>query len=90
MIFIIGCPKLASLPELARSLKSLLVSNCESLETLVPFPFDYQIEYLCFLDCFKLGPEARRTIIIVGILTCRVQSPGYRKLLDHQFKSLRI
>ncbi|KAF8054566.1 hypothetical protein N665_1325s0001 [Sinapis alba] len=62
-LYIYGCSKLASLPELPRSLTVLLVYNCESLETLVvPFPSDSQIDYLCFLNCFKLGPEARRAI----------------------------
>lgn len=61
---IIGCPKLASLPELPRSLTSLMVWNCESLEILVlPFPFDSQIVDLQFSNCFKLGPKARRAII---------------------------
>ncbi|WZZ13238.1 hypothetical protein YC2023_106327 [Brassica napus] len=61
--FIIGCPKLVSLPKLPKSLTQLLVLNCESLETLVPFPSDSHIEDIYFLDCFKLGPEARREII---------------------------
>ncbi|CDY08320.1 BnaC09g12760D [Brassica napus] len=62
-LFIIGCPKLVSLPELPRSLTRLVVWNCESLETLVPFPSDSQIFILFFPNCFKLGPEARRVII---------------------------
>ncbi|CAH8392704.1 unnamed protein product [Eruca vesicaria subsp. sativa] len=61
-LIIYGCPKLASLPELPRSLTGLMVRKCESLETLVPFPFDSQIEYLFFPDCFKLGREAKRVI----------------------------
>ncbi|KAF8075560.1 hypothetical protein N665_1085s0005 [Sinapis alba] len=62
-LYIFGCLKLASLPELPKSLTSLLVYNCESLETLVvPFPSDSQIQDLCFVNCFKLGPEARRAI----------------------------
>ncbi|KAG5382816.1 hypothetical protein IGI04_034286 [Brassica rapa subsp. trilocularis] len=60
MLFIIGCPKLASLPELPTSLKVLVVWNCESLETLVPFPYDSQIKFYNFTNCFRLGPEARR------------------------------
>ncbi|CAH8363675.1 unnamed protein product [Eruca vesicaria subsp. sativa] len=62
-LWIVGCPKLASLPELPRSLTGLMVSNCESLETLVPFPSDSQIQNIYFPNCFKLGPEARREII---------------------------
>ncbi|CAH8392702.1 unnamed protein product [Eruca vesicaria subsp. sativa] len=62
-LWIVGCSKLVSLPELPKSLTSLFVWNCESLETLVPFPSDSRIEYLCFLDCLKLGPGARRAIL---------------------------
>ncbi|KAJ4902599.1 hypothetical protein Rs2_16550 [Raphanus sativus] len=56
------CPKLASLPELPRSLISLTVYKCESLETLEPFPFGSQIVDLSFPDCSRLGREARRVI----------------------------
>ncbi|KAL1215949.1 Disease resistance protein RML1B [Cardamine amara subsp. amara] len=61
-IRIVGCPKLASLPELPPSLKSLTVDTCESLET-VSFPVDSHIDILYFPNCFKLGQEARRVII---------------------------
>ncbi|CAF1841420.1 unnamed protein product [Brassica napus] len=61
-ISIAGCPKLASLPELPRSLRKLTVDNCESLET-VCFPFDNPtIEFLYFPNCFKLCPEAKGVI----------------------------
>uniref|UniRef100_M4EFU7 ADP-ribosyl cyclase/cyclic ADP-ribose hydrolase n=1 Tax=Brassica campestris TaxID=3711 RepID=M4EFU7_BRACM len=59
---IYGCPKLASLPELPRSLTTLTVYKCPSLETLEPFPFGARIEDLSFLDCFRLGRKARRLI----------------------------
>ncbi|CAF2039166.1 unnamed protein product [Brassica napus] len=59
---IYGCPKLASLPELPRSLTTLTVYKCPSLETLEPFPFGSRIEDLSFLDCFRLGRKARRLI----------------------------
>ncbi|CAH8392706.1 unnamed protein product [Eruca vesicaria subsp. sativa] len=62
-LMIVGCSKLVSLPELPKSLTSLFVWNCESLETLVPFPSDSRIEYLSFLDCLKLDPGARRAIL---------------------------
>ncbi|WZZ86016.1 hypothetical protein YC2023_114595 [Brassica napus] len=59
---IYGCPKLASLPEIPRSLTTLTVYKCPSLETLEPFPFGSRIEDLFFLDCFRLGRKARRLI----------------------------
>ncbi|CAA7053876.1 unnamed protein product [Microthlaspi erraticum] len=61
-LYIAKCPKLASLPELPRSLRKLTVENCESLET-VCFPCDTVTHFLYFPNCFKLGPEARRVII---------------------------
>ncbi|KAF8088333.1 hypothetical protein N665_0545s0002 [Sinapis alba] len=61
-LYISGCPKLASLPELPRSLRKLTVDNCESLET-VCFPLDTPTtEFLYFPNCFKLCPEAKRVI----------------------------
>ncbi|CAH8380621.1 unnamed protein product [Eruca vesicaria subsp. sativa] len=61
-LYIAGCPKLASLPELPRSLRKLTVDNCESLET-VCFPFDTpRTEFLYFPNCFKLCSEAKRVI----------------------------
>lgn len=61
-LYIAGCPKLASLPELPRSLRKLTVDNCESLET-VCFPFDTPAtEFLYFPNCFKLCLEAKRVI----------------------------
>ncbi|KAG7658325.1 Leucine-rich repeat 3 [Arabidopsis suecica] len=61
-LHIYGCPKIVSLPELPSSLKRLIVDTCESLETLVHFPFESAIEDLYFSNCFKLGQEARRVI----------------------------
>ncbi|CAH8385788.1 unnamed protein product [Eruca vesicaria subsp. sativa] len=69
-LWIIGCPKLASLPELPRSLKCLMVWNCESLETIVPFRSDSEISNLYFANCFKLGPEARREITKQSLFAC--------------------
>ncbi|KAL0693906.1 hypothetical protein Bca4012_061086 [Brassica carinata] len=73
-LWISGCPKLASLPELPKSLTLLMVWNCESLETLAPFPSDSRIEYLCFSNCFKLGQEARREIM--QLQSCLAYLPG--------------
>ncbi|KAF3500468.1 hypothetical protein F2Q69_00040821 [Brassica cretica] len=61
-LYIFGCAKLASLPEVPRSLTTLIVYKCPSLETLEPFPFGSRIEDLSFLDCFRLGRKARRLI----------------------------
>ncbi|KAG7587728.1 AAA+ ATPase domain [Arabidopsis suecica] len=68
-LYIVGCPKLVSLPELPSSLTILQASNCESLET-VSLPFDSLFEYLHFPECFKLGHEARRVIIQQSLLAC--------------------
>ncbi|CAN7090708.1 unnamed protein product [Brassica rapa subsp. narinosa] len=74
-LYIVGCPKLVSLPELPTSLKRLIVWKCESLaEILVSFPSDSKIEDLCFPDCVKLGPEARR--VITQLQSSRVCLPG--------------
>ncbi|KFK38032.1 hypothetical protein AALP_AA3G061500 [Arabis alpina] len=61
-LYITGCPKLASLPELPGSLRNLTVEDCESLETLMPFPDESAIEGLYFINCLKLGQEAQRVI----------------------------
>ncbi|KAJ0265709.1 Disease resistance protein RML1A [Hirschfeldia incana] len=73
-LWIIGCPKLASLPELPWSLTTLGVWNCESLETLEPFPLGSEIENLYFTDCLKLDEEARR--IIIQQRSCQAFLPG--------------
>lgn len=75
-----GCPKLASLPELPASLKTLIVESCKSLKT-VSLAFDS--ESSCSItNCFKLGREARRVIQ----LSLRACLPG-RKIpakFDHR------
>nr|CAZ44326.1 putative disease resistance protein [Raphanus sativus] len=59
-LYIAGCTKLGSLPELPPSLRKLIVDNCESLET-VCFPSDTPTtDYLYFPNCFKLCQEAKR------------------------------
>ncbi|CAL9237546.1 unnamed protein product [Arabidopsis halleri] len=60
-LYIGGCPKLVSLPELPSSLRRLTVETCESLET-VSFPIDSPIVSFSFPNCFELGVEARRVI----------------------------
>ncbi|XP_013608606.1 PREDICTED: disease resistance protein RML1B-like [Brassica oleracea var. oleracea] len=54
------CSKLASLPELPDSLERLIANNCESLEA-VTLDFD-SVLYCNFVNCFRLGREARRVI----------------------------
>lgn len=54
------CSKLASLPELPGSLERLIANNCESLEA-VTLDFD-SVLYCNFVNCFRLGREARRVI----------------------------
>ncbi|KAJ4877267.1 LRR-like disease resistance protein [Raphanus sativus] len=59
-ICVAGCPKLASLPELPASLKTLIVKSCKSLKTV---SLDFDSELSCNItNCFKLGREARRVI----------------------------
>ncbi|KFK38030.1 hypothetical protein AALP_AA3G061300 [Arabis alpina] len=66
-----GCPKLLSLPELPGLLTTLQVDSCESLETLISFPINSQIEYLSFPNCFKLSEEdAMRVITQRSLETC--------------------
>lgn len=61
-LYIAGCTKLGSLPELPPSLRKLIVDNCESLET-VCFPCDTPTtDYLYFPNCFMLCQEAKRVI----------------------------
>ncbi|CAH8255921.1 unnamed protein product [Arabidopsis lyrata] len=67
---IFGCPKLASLPEIPSSLKTLIANTCESLETLASFPIDSQVTSLFFPNCFKLGQEARQVITQQSLLAC--------------------
>ncbi|VVB08750.1 unnamed protein product [Arabis nemorensis] len=60
-LHILGCPKLASLPELPGSLRTLGVYDCKSLETLKSSPFQSPIKAY-FANCLKLGKEACRVI----------------------------
>ncbi|XP_019085241.1 PREDICTED: disease resistance protein RML1A [Camelina sativa] len=61
-LYVGGCPKLASLPELPGSLRTLIAETCESLET-ISFPIDSLIELAYLPNSFQLGQEAQRAII---------------------------
>ena len=67
-LYIGGCPKIASLPELPGSLRLLIVETCASLET-VSFPLATSL-YLFFQNCFKLGQEERRIITTQSLQAC--------------------
>ncbi|XP_056850260.1 disease resistance protein RML1B-like [Raphanus sativus] len=58
-----GCRRLASLPELPGSIKSLNAEDCESLETVFCPLNSSPNAVLDFTNCFKLGQQARREII---------------------------
>lgn len=60
-LFITGCRRLKSLPELPPSLRRLFATDCESLETIF-CPFNYPKTLLNFTNCFKLDQQARRAI----------------------------
>ncbi|CAA7053839.1 unnamed protein product [Microthlaspi erraticum] len=80
---IYDCPKLASLPELPRSLERLIARSCESLKT-VSLAYD-SVTVCSFPNCFKLGREAQRVITQVSLGACL---PG-RKIpeeFDHRAK----
>ncbi|XP_010418224.1 PREDICTED: disease resistance protein RML1B-like isoform X2 [Camelina sativa] len=57
-----GCRELTSLPELPPSLEFLDATNCESLENVFSL-FGIPDGRLNFANCFKLGRQARRSII---------------------------
>lgn len=62
-LYLNGCRKLTSLPKLRVSLKSLKAGDCESLETVF-CPLNHSPDAtLDFINCFRLGQQARREII---------------------------
>ncbi|XP_010473634.1 PREDICTED: disease resistance protein RML1B-like isoform X2 [Camelina sativa] len=61
-LFLCGCRRLASLPELPRSLVSLKAGGCESMETVFS-PFNTPDAQLKFTNCYKLSQQATRAII---------------------------
>lgn len=61
-LYLAGCRRLTSLPELPGSLISLLAENCESLET-VSSPLNTPKAHLNFTNCFKLDQQTRRAIM---------------------------
>lgn len=71
-LYIAGCPRIASLPELPPRLIKLVVDTCESLETL-SLPIDSTFLYLSFPNCFKLSREARRLITLQSL---KILLPG--------------
>lgn len=76
-----GCSKLASLPELPRSLKTLIAEDCESLKVVT---LAYESTIVCsFPSCFELCLEARRAIIELSTQACL---PGITipSKFDHQ------
>ncbi|KAL1225320.1 Disease resistance protein RML1B [Cardamine amara subsp. amara] len=70
-----GCKRLRSLPKLPGSLKSLMADNCESLETVF-FPLNLPNASLNFINCFKLGQQARRAIIQQSFFPGATLLPG--------------
>ncbi|KAL0693916.1 hypothetical protein Bca4012_061096 [Brassica carinata] len=59
-LWVYGCSKIASVPELPASIKRFTAECCESLKT-VSLPFDS--EFICDINkCFKLGRDSRRVI----------------------------
>lgn len=59
-LWVYGCSKLASIPELPASIKRLIAEYCESLKT-VSLPFDS--EFICNINnCFNLGRDSRTVI----------------------------
>ncbi|CAA7053840.1 unnamed protein product [Microthlaspi erraticum] len=61
-LYLSGCKRLASLPELPCALTILLADDCESLETVV-CPLNTPKAILSFINCFKLDQQTRRGII---------------------------
>ncbi|KAF8094300.1 hypothetical protein N665_0366s0018 [Sinapis alba] len=61
-LYLAGCRRLTSLPELPGSLISLLAENCESLET-ISSPLNTPKAHLNFTNCFKLDQQTRRAIM---------------------------
>ncbi|CAH8380604.1 unnamed protein product [Eruca vesicaria subsp. sativa] len=61
-LYLAGCRRLTSLPELPGSLISLLAENCESLET-VSSPLNIPKAHLNFTNCFKLDQKTRGAIM---------------------------
>lgn len=77
-----NCESLETVSLPFSSPRSLTVSNCESLE-IVSLPFDSLFERLNFLNCFKLGQEARR-IIIQQSLSAHLPGIKVPDVFDHR------
>ncbi|CAA7053810.1 unnamed protein product [Microthlaspi erraticum] len=76
------CRRLRSLPELPGLLELLMAEDCGSLER-VTCPFNTQYAQLSFINCFKLGEEARRVIIQRLTLSRLACLPG--KIIPSEF-----
>uniref|UniRef100_A0A1J3DVQ9 Putative disease resistance protein n=1 Tax=Noccaea caerulescens TaxID=107243 RepID=A0A1J3DVQ9_NOCCA len=61
-LYISGCKRLTSLPELPCALEIVMADDCESLETVF-CPLNTPKSMLSFINCFKLDHQARRGII---------------------------
>ncbi|CAN8270614.1 unnamed protein product [Cochlearia groenlandica] len=74
-LYLSGCKKLASLPELPSSLALLMANGCESLER-VTFPLNTPNAKLIFTNCFKLSVESRKAIVQRSFLDGFACLPG--------------
>lgn len=70
-----GCTRLASLPKLPGSVKTIIAEDCESLET-VSSSLNNPNARLNFINCFKLSQQARRAIFKQSFFTGGVLLPG--------------
>ncbi|VYS49914.1 unnamed protein product [Arabidopsis thaliana] len=86
-----GCRRLASLPELPRSLLTLEADDCESLETVF-CPLNTLRASFSFANCFKLGREARRAIIQHSFFMGKAVLPGSEvpAVFDHRAKGYSL
>ncbi|WZZ86219.1 hypothetical protein YC2023_114798 [Brassica napus] len=70
-----GCTRLASLPKLPGSVKTIIAEDCESLET-VSSSLNNPNARLNFINCFKLSQQARRAIFKQSFFTGGALLPG--------------
>nr|BAC43641.2 putative disease resistance protein [Arabidopsis thaliana] len=86
-----GCRRLASLPELPRSLLTLVADDCESLETVF-CPLNTLKASFSFANCFKLDREARRAIIQQSFFMGKAVLPGREvpAVFDHRAKGYSL
>ncbi|CAN6969326.1 unnamed protein product, partial [Brassica oleracea var. botrytis] len=84
-LFLLGCRRLASVPELPGSLITLLAEDCESLETVF-YPLNTSHVQLYFNNCFKLDARVRIAVIQQSITNFEACLPGHEvpKEFDHR------